>query len=66
MRKIIATEFVTLDGVMEAPEKWVSAYFNEEVETFKHDELFASDALLLGRVTYEIFAVRCFNHSERA
>ena len=64
MRKIIVSEFVTLDGVMEDPggaEKfeyggWTMQYFNEEIGKFKLDELFASDTLLLGRVTYQGFA----------
>ena len=56
MRKIVATEFLTLDGVMEAPEKWTFPFGNEEAAKFKHDELFESDALLLGRVTYQGFA----------
>lgn len=56
MRKVIVSEFVTLDGVTEAPEKWVFPFWNEEIGKFKDDELFASDALLLGRVTYQIFA----------
>ena len=56
MRKVIVSEFVTLDGVMEAPDKWSFQFWNEEVAKYKFDELFASDALLLGRVTYQIFA----------
>ena len=56
MRKVNVTEFVSLDGVMESPEKWTSQYFSQEVGSFKQDELFASDAILLGRVTYEGFA----------
>ena len=56
MRRIIVSEFVTLDGVMEAPEKWTFSFWNEEIGKFKSDELFASDALLLGRITYRIFA----------
>ncbi|SRR5712692_7960582 len=64
MRKLIVSEFVTLDGVMEDPggaEKfrhggWTRPYWNEEIGKFKFDELFASDALLLGRVTYQGFA----------
>jgi len=56
MRKIIVSEFLTLDGVMEAPNEWSFPYWNEEIGKFKLDELFASDALLLGRVTYEGFA----------
>ena len=56
MRKLIVSEFVTLDGVMEAPEKWSFQFWSEEAGKFKFDELFAADALLLGRVTYEGFA----------
>ena len=56
MRKVIVSEFVTLDGVMEAPETWQSPFWNDEAARYKHDELFASDALLLGRVTYQAFA----------
>jgi len=56
MRKLIATEYLTLDGVMEAPNKWSGPFWNDEAAQFKFDELFASDALLLGRVTYQGFA----------
>ena len=55
MRKVIAAEYVSLDGVMEEP-SWTGPYFNEEVAKFQYDLLFASDALLLGRVTYQGFA----------
>ncbi len=56
MRKIIVSEFVSLDGVMEAPDKWSFRFWNEETAQYKYDELFASEALLIGRVTYQIFA----------
>jgi dihydrofolate reductase len=65
MRRVIASEYVTLDGVMEAPGSedslgdrggWSFLYSNDEAAAFKFDELMASDALLLGRVTYDIFA----------
>ena len=56
MRKVVVAEFVSLDGVMEAPEKWSFQFWNDEIAKFKRDELFASDAHLLGRVTYQIFA----------
>jgi dihydrofolate reductase len=56
MRNVIATEYVTLDGVMHEPGEWSGPFFNDEAAKFKYDELFASDALLLGRVTYEGFA----------
>ncbi|OUJ75085.1 dihydrofolate reductase family protein [Hymenobacter crusticola] len=55
MRKVIVSEFLSLDGVMEEP-LWTFKYFNEEQATYKLNELRASDALLLGRVTYEGFA----------
>ena len=55
MRRVIASEFVSLDGVMEEP-GWTFQFPSEERDKFKFDELSASDALLLGRVTYEGFA----------
>jgi dihydrofolate reductase len=64
MRKVVVSEYVTLDGVMEDPgggEKsehggWSFRFWSDEVAKYKFDELFASDALLLGRVTYQGFA----------
>jgi len=65
MGKLVVTEFVTLDGVMEDPggsEKsarggWAFQFDRgDEGDKFKLDELMASDAQLLGRVTYEGFA----------
>jgi dihydrofolate reductase len=55
MRRVIVSEFVSLDGVMEEP-SWTFQFSSEEQQKFKFDELFASDALLLGRVTYQGFA----------
>ena len=55
MRRIVVSEFVSLDGVVEDP-SWTFRFGSEEQEKFKLDELAASDALLLGRVTYEGFA----------
>lgn len=55
MRKVIVTEFLSLDGVMEAP-AWTAPYWNDEIATFKGDEQDTSDTLLLGRVTYQGFA----------
>ena len=56
MRRVIVSTYVTLDGIMEAPEKWSLQFFNEEAAEYARDQLFASDALLLGRETYEGFA----------
>ena len=56
MRNLIVTEYMSLDGVMEEPGTWSFPFWNDEAAVFKYEELFASDALLLGRVTYEGFA----------
>lgn len=66
MRKLVESTFVTLDGVIDdtipstasraRPEKWGAPYWDEEHVKYAHDLLFASDALLLGRRTYEGFA----------
>jgi dihydrofolate reductase len=55
MRKVVVTEFMSLDGVMEEP-GWTFKYWNDEIAKFKGEESSASDALLLGRVTYQGFA----------
>jgi dihydrofolate reductase len=55
MRNIVVTEFMSLDGVMEEP-GWTFEYWNDEIAKFKGEESPASDALLLGRVTYQGFA----------
>ena len=55
MRNIMVPEFVSLDGVMENP-GWTFPYWNDEIANFKGEVSNASDALLLGRVTYEGFA----------
>ena len=55
MRRVVVSEFVSLDSVVEDPQ-WTFQFGSEEQEEFKFDELAASDALLLGRVTYEGFA----------
>jgi dihydrofolate reductase len=55
MRKIIVTEFLSLDGVMENP-AWSFKYWNDEIAKFKGEETTPNDVLLLGRVTYQGFA----------
>ena len=63
MRKLIVTEFVSLDGVMEAPggepgyphSGWVAPFFSDELGVYKYEEQAAADMLLLGRKTYESF-----------
>ena len=54
--RLVATEYVSLDGVFEEPGQWSFPYFNEQAAQFKFRELQETDALLLGRKTYEGFA----------
>ena len=56
MRRVIAVEFVSLDGVMESPEEWAFSYSNDEMEAVNASGMAASDAMLMGRVTYQKFA----------
>ena len=55
MRELVVTEFLSLDGIMGDPQ-WTFPYWNDEIAQFKTEEATTSDALLLGRVTYEGFA----------
>lgn len=55
MRKVVVSEFLSLDGVMHEP-MWTFPYWNDQMAKFKQEELFSSDTLLLGRVTYDGFA----------
>ena len=54
--RLVATEYLSLDGVFEEPGQWSRPWFKEDAGQFKWDELQASDAQLLGRKTYEGFA----------
>jgi dihydrofolate reductase len=56
VRKVVVSQFVSLDGVVEDPSSWTFQFFGEEQQKYKLDELAAADVLLLGRVTYEEFA----------
>lgn len=54
-RRLLVTEFVSLDGVAEDP-AWTFPYWNPTIAAFKQEETDRCDALLLGRTTYEQFA----------
>ena len=56
MRKIVAGLFVSLDGVVEAPETWHFPYFNDEMGEVVASQMAGADTILLGRRTYEEFA----------
>src|SRR5260221_5869035 len=56
MRKIIVGMFLSLDGVMESPEKWQFPYQSPDAAEFTKQQILSSDVLILGRHTYEAFA----------
>ena len=56
MRKVVASEFVSLDGVVESPDKWHFPYFNDQMGEAIGAAMAASDAMLMGRVLYEEWA----------
>jgi class 3 adenylate cyclase/dihydrofolate reductase len=65
MRRLVVAEFMTLDGVMEAPgfeehrdgkNAWALRFQSEETQQFVRDQFASADAFLLGRTTYQIWA----------
>ena len=54
--RLVATEYISLDGVFEEPGHWSFPFFDDQAAQFKFEELNATDAQLLGRKTYEGFA----------
>ena len=56
MQKIIESTLVSLDGVIGDPHLWATDYFDSEAENYALELLSTSDAMLMGRQTYEFFA----------
>jgi dihydrofolate reductase len=56
MKKITAGLFISLDGVVEAPDQWHFPYFNDEMGAAVDATLGAADTILFGRKTYDSFA----------
>lgn len=56
MGKIVANLFVSVDGVMEAPQNWHFPYFNDEMTEVVAAQMAEAETMLLGRRTYEEFA----------
>lgn len=56
MRRVVASEFVSLDGVVEAPDQWHFPYFDEEMGQEIGAAMGQTDAMLMGRVLYEEWA----------
>jgi dihydrofolate reductase len=55
MRKLKLAMYVSLDGVVEEP-AWTGPHWNDQISDLQAEYLYSSDALVLGRVTYEGFA----------
>jgi len=64
MRKIVVTEFISVDGVVEDPHLWHFPFWSDEMGDFKFNEAMTAHALLLGRVTYEGFASAWPNYED--
>ncbi|WP_242907925.1 dihydrofolate reductase family protein [Actinomadura terrae] len=56
MKKIIAGLFISLDGVVEAPDQWHFPYFNAQMGVAVTDSMVGADTMLIGRKTYDSFA----------
>ena len=56
MRRLIVSENITLDGVVGSPDKWFAPYQSDDIAEFMKGQMATSDALLLGRATYQEFA----------
>ena len=56
MPKITAGLFISLDGVVEAPQEWHFPYYSDEMGVAVSAQLAAAETLLLGRTTYDSFA----------
>ncbi len=56
MRKVVAGLFISLDGVVEAPNKWQFDHFDEGLAAAMAAHIAAEDTILLGRVTYQEWA----------
>jgi uncharacterized protein YndB with AHSA1/START domain len=56
MRKLYSLTFMSLDGVIEAPDRWHFAYYSDQMGQELRAQLASAGAMLLGRVTYQEFA----------
>ena len=64
MRKIKSYFFISLDGVVEAPDKWHFPYFDDEMGAAVGAGFATADAMLMGRVLYEEWAVYWPEHAD--
>jgi hypothetical protein len=66
MRKIVAALFVSVDGVVEAPNEFTTGYMQEEVGQELEAQMAARDTMLLGRRTYQEFNSELIALGQRA
>ena len=64
MRKIKSNFFISLDGVVESPDKWHFPYFDEEMGAAVGAGFATTDAILMGRVLYEEWAAYWPQHAD--
>jgi dihydrofolate reductase len=64
MRKIKSNFFISLDGVVEAPDKWHFPYFDDEMGTAVGAGFATTDAMLMGRVLYDEWAAYWPEHAD--
>ena len=64
MRKIKSYFFISLDGVVESPDKWHFPYFDDEMGEAVGAGFATADAMLMGRVLYDEWAAYWPEHSE--
>jgi hypothetical protein len=64
VRKIKSNFFISLDGVVEAPDKWHFPYFDDEMEAAVGAGFATSDAMLMGRVLDEEWAAYWPEHAD--
>lgn len=64
MRKIKSNFFISLDGVVEAPDKWHFPYFDDEMGAAVSAGFATTDAMLMGRVLYDEWAAYWPQHAD--
>lgn len=56
MRRVINSTYMSVDGVVQEPQRWTFDYRSEDTTQYAHDLAFSADTLIMGRRTYEIFS----------
>jgi dihydrofolate reductase len=56
LRRVINSTYMSIDGVVQEPQRWTFDYRSEDAARYAHELLFSVDAIIMGRRTYEIFS----------